>query len=90
MFDEDEGHFNLHLGGAEKILLNLRSTRPSHLISKFLITWFLYYDILGRFTQSSHISHDDSGVVSLLGVVGPDASFVRLLLEAQPRLVHSR
>lgn len=76
VFDEDEGHFSTHLGGAEKILHNLHSSQPSHSISRFLINWFLYYDILGRFTQSSHTGHDDSGVMSLLGVMESDSSVV--------------
>ncbi|KAI1270167.1 fungal-specific transcription factor domain-containing protein [Xylariaceae sp. FL1019] len=51
VFDETEGHWSLHLYGAQKILHQLASIHGGHLAYSFLYTWFLYHEILGGFSQ---------------------------------------
>ncbi|KAI1823435.1 fungal-specific transcription factor domain-containing protein [Xylaria intraflava] len=51
VFDETEGHWGLHLYGAQKILHQLAALRGGHLAYSFLYTWFLYHEVLGGFSQ---------------------------------------
>ncbi|KAI2640084.1 fungal-specific transcription factor domain-containing protein [Xylaria nigripes] len=51
VFDETEGHWSLHLYGAQKILHKLAEIHGGHLNYTFLYTWFLYHEVLGGFSQ---------------------------------------
>ncbi|KAH6652945.1 fungal-specific transcription factor domain-containing protein [Truncatella angustata] len=49
VFDESEGHWALHLKGANAVLHKLMSIRNGYPESTFLYTWFLYHEVLGEF-----------------------------------------
>ncbi|KAI1439296.1 fungal-specific transcription factor domain-containing protein [Xylaria sp. CBS 124048] len=51
VFDESEGHWGLHLYGAQKILHQLAELHGGRLAYSFLYTWFLYHEVLGGFSQ---------------------------------------
>lgn len=54
VFDETDGHWNLHLHGAQQILSELyqvATIRGKRLEYNFLFTWFLYHEVLGEFSR---------------------------------------
>ncbi|KAI1816334.1 fungal-specific transcription factor domain-containing protein [Poronia punctata] len=57
VFDETEGNWNLHLGGAQKILHELANIHGGHLTYRFLYTWFLYHEVLAGFSQPLKFPH---------------------------------
>ncbi|KAI9166376.1 Transcriptional regulatory moc3 [Paramyrothecium foliicola] len=64
VFDEAEGHFHVHLSGAQSIVHGMLTRNQSRLQCQFLLNWFLYYAILGQCTQQSWSKPQDS--ISLL------------------------
>ncbi|KAH9906819.1 fungal-specific transcription factor domain-containing protein [Xylariomycetidae sp. FL2044] len=51
VFDETEGHWNIHLNGAQEFLNQLAIIHGGKLSYSFLYTWFLYHEILGGFIE---------------------------------------
>ncbi|KAI0390437.1 fungal-specific transcription factor domain-containing protein [Xylariaceae sp. FL0594] len=51
VFDETEGNWSCHLGGAQNILYQLATIQSGHLAFRFLYTWFLYHEVLGGFSK---------------------------------------
>ncbi|KAK7755945.1 hypothetical protein SLS62_001887 [Diatrype stigma] len=54
VFDETDGHWGLHLQGAQQILSELyqvATIRGKRLEYNFLFTWFLYHEVLGEFSR---------------------------------------
>ncbi|KAH7322936.1 fungal-specific transcription factor domain-containing protein [Stachybotrys elegans] len=51
VFDETEGNWHLHLDGAKNMLRRLDVEGSHSLQSSFVLTWFLYHEVFGCFTQ---------------------------------------
>lgn len=51
VFDEGEGHFNLHLDAAKHMLGKLSLGRQHHHPSTFMLTWYLYHEVMGAFSN---------------------------------------
>ncbi|CAM1511034.1 Fc.00g085470.m01.CDS01 [Cosmosporella sp. VM-42] len=74
VFDEREGNWHVHLNGARTILRGLVSKSRS--VSDFLLTWFLYHEVLGCFTQPGLENGHDSEMMKLLKTCNVDASVI--------------
>ncbi|KAH6962350.1 fungal-specific transcription factor domain-containing protein [Ilyonectria sp. MPI-CAGE-AT-0026] len=60
VFDEEDGSWHVHLNGARKMLHTIRLSDTRPVPSDFLVTWFLYYDVLGHFTQPFQTTYSES------------------------------
>lgn len=81
MFDESEGHFSVHLDGAKHMLGKLSTSKAFH-PSDFLLTWYLYHEVMGAFSNPLRdakepdpftwldMSDDDKSLVSAGSVRG--------------------
>ncbi|KAH7163547.1 fungal-specific transcription factor domain-containing protein [Dactylonectria estremocensis] len=77
VFDESEGNWNIHLSGARKMLQDLYAQRgPCRLDSEFTLTWFLYHEVLGCFTQPLAASEGDIDLMALVQMSVPDATLI--------------
>lgn len=77
MFDEVEGNWNVHLNGAKKMLQSLYTQRRRRrLDSEFTLTWFLYHEVLGCFTQPLRAEEDEGDILPLVQASVSDATLV--------------
>ncbi|KAH7166529.1 fungal-specific transcription factor domain-containing protein [Dactylonectria macrodidyma] len=76
VFDEEEGQWHLHLDGARKILASLRIYEQYRPPSNFLMNWYLYYEVLGQFTQPSDDVCKDFNMQSLIQTPRTDITVI--------------
>jgi hypothetical protein len=78
VFDETEGNWHMHLDGAKRMLqrLSLSAGLKKDPASAFLLTWFLYHEILGGFTQPLRQDSYEPGFMRELLDFGPATSYV--------------
>ncbi|KAH7140025.1 fungal-specific transcription factor domain-containing protein [Dactylonectria estremocensis] len=76
VFDEEEGHWHLHLNGARKILASLQICEQYKASSNFLVNWYLYYEVLGQFTQPSDDICKDFNILSLIQTPRTDITII--------------
>ncbi|VUC24872.1 unnamed protein product [Clonostachys rosea] len=66
VFDNDDGNWHVHLQGSRG-LVQLSATNQHRDPSSFLLTWLLYYEVLGNFSHPSHASSYDVGAICIQG-----------------------
>ncbi|KAH6989333.1 fungal-specific transcription factor domain-containing protein [Ilyonectria sp. MPI-CAGE-AT-0026] len=77
VFDEAEGNWNVHLNGAKKMLQSLYTQRRRRrLDSEFTLTWFLYHEVLGCFTQPLRAKEDEGDILPLVQASVSDATLI--------------
>jgi hypothetical protein len=59
VFDEAEGNWNVHLDGTKRMF-----RRKKRIESEFVLTWFLYHEVLGCFTRPSRLQDDEPDMLS--------------------------
>ncbi|KAF5679896.1 hypothetical protein FDENT_8610 [Fusarium denticulatum] len=64
VFDKEEHNWHIHLKGAKEIIRRQRSTDTPDLSSDFLLTWWLYHDVLAAFNHPSWRLDESHGSVS--------------------------
>ncbi|KAF5576585.1 hypothetical protein FPCIR_12518 [Fusarium pseudocircinatum] len=78
VFDSEEHNWHIHLKGAKEIIRRQRFTETPDLSSDFLLTWWLYHDVLAAFNHPSwrlDESHDSVSTSALRAFSG-DKSLV--------------
>ncbi|KAH6884386.1 fungal-specific transcription factor domain-containing protein [Thelonectria olida] len=76
VFDREEGNWHVHLNEARNMLHFVRLSHAQRPPSAFLVTWFLYYDVLARFTQPTHNEDDDAECHAILHTSEADGSII--------------
>ncbi|CAG9984370.1 unnamed protein product [Clonostachys byssicola] len=66
VFDKNDGSWHIHLHGSSG-LIQMSAACQHRNPSTFLLTWLLYYEVLGNFAHPSHISSYDVGAVCIQG-----------------------
>ncbi|KAG5764572.1 hypothetical protein H9Q72_007340 [Fusarium xylarioides] len=64
VFDREEHNWHLHLNGAKEIIRRQRLTDTPGSSSDFLLTWWLYHDVLAAFNHPSWRLDESVGSVS--------------------------
>ncbi|KAK7223114.1 hypothetical protein V2G26_011117 [Clonostachys chloroleuca] len=71
VFDKNDGSWHIHLHGSSG-LVQMSAGCQHRTPSTFLLTWLLYYEVLGNFAHPSHISSYDVGAVCIQGSKSED------------------
>lgn len=69
----------MHLDGARYMLQKLVASHRGRVKSSFLLTWFLYHEVLACFTQPLRERPQDLDLLKLLEDADGEKSIVRLL-----------
>lgn len=64
VFDREEHNWHIHLNGAKEIIRRQRFTDTPGSSSDFLLTWWLYHDVLAAFNHPSCRLNESPGSVS--------------------------
>ncbi|KAF5722752.1 hypothetical protein FMUND_2630 [Fusarium mundagurra] len=64
VFDREEHNWHIHLNGAKEIIRRQRYTDTPDSSSDFLLTWWLYHDVLAAFNLPSWRLNNGPGFVS--------------------------
>ncbi|EMT71889.1 hypothetical protein FOC4_g10003733 [Fusarium odoratissimum] len=64
VFDREEHNWHIHLNGAKEIIRRERFTDTPGSSSDFLLTWWLYHDVLAAFNYPSCRLKESPGSVS--------------------------
>ncbi|KAI7771177.1 hypothetical protein LZL87_013463 [Fusarium oxysporum] len=64
VFDREEHNWHIHLNGAKEIIRRQRFTDTPGSSSDFLLTWWLYHDVLAAFNHPSWRLNESPGSVS--------------------------
>ncbi|KAF5648904.1 hypothetical protein F52700_722 [Fusarium sp. NRRL 52700] len=64
VFDREEHNWHIHLNGAKEIIRRQRFTDAPGPSSDFLLTWWLYHDVLAAFNHPAWRLHKSAGSVS--------------------------
>ncbi|KAF5638736.1 uncharacterized protein FTJAE_5123 [Fusarium tjaetaba] len=77
VFDREEHNWHIHLKGAKEIIRQQRTNTPGS-NSDFLLTWWLYHDVLAAFNHPSWRLDETHGSVSTsaLDAFSGDKSFI--------------
>ncbi|KPM40322.1 hypothetical protein AK830_g6221 [Neonectria ditissima] len=78
VFDEGEGNWHVHLDGARNMLQSLYTKRRRRLDSEFTLTWFLYHEVLGCFTQPSRVDDNEASLLTLAQASVQDATLAQI------------
>lgn len=76
VFDETEGNWHMHLDGARYMLQKLAASNRGLVQSTFLLTWFLYHEVLACFTQPLREDPQELDLLQLLESAGSDKTVI--------------
>lgn len=81
VFDETDGTWHTHLNGARYMLRKLAASHEARVESNFLLTWFLYHEVLACFTHPHREKRHELDLVQLLDGLDLDKTMVSPLRE---------